>query len=459
MPEGRIYMTDTTAEALGGREHVEAIYERIGDGGHIVIHSPLDTEEQVEFLFLQAQIFSGADPLLVEEGEIADMIESAHDADSPSFRSFNIDNRGPIDIGSYRYLPEYFEAETLAFPGNVELVRDFITAHELGHYKPNGRGGDDFWHVWQSETNADQDAFRGMGESATLEFQRSILAARAGNALHLHGVKLAFGSGDYIDNQPFVHASVLGTFLPGETPYEITEERLNNAINGFREQIAIKIHDNHVAQNPDYELDISILSDAPLDRDDVESNIARFNNFLEEQDFVTASLYAQFRQNLNTLSGQMQTLDRFYEITGNDDMAFGNIDGIEDGHLFPMMEQTNAEYQQALSFMRETQPELFREYIAQNHPDLITTQTGFISEDGPVNFYDNNRRLGEVVMQLHEEGAFDDDPIQKRLADYIAIDMEIRPNLYNANENPAPEADQDRLSLNEATRTPAMARS
>ena len=40
MPEGRLYMTEQTAELLGGRDHVEAMYERIGDGGHVVIHSP-----------------------------------------------------------------------------------------------------------------------------------------------------------------------------------------------------------------------------------------------------------------------------------------------------------------------------------------------------------------------------------------------------------------------------------
>jgi len=179
-------MTDATAEALGGREHVEQIYERVGDGGHIVIHSPADSEEEIALLFYQAQLFSGADPFLLDAEKLPQVIENAHAIDSPSFYYVDLDRDGTVDIGSYRYLPEYFEADTLLFPGDVELVRDLITAHELGHHKTHGRGGDDFWHVWRSETNADQDAFRGMGDSATLEFQRNMLAARAGNALHLH---------------------------------------------------------------------------------------------------------------------------------------------------------------------------------------------------------------------------------------------------------------------------------
>lgn len=431
MPEGRLYMTDATAEALGGREHVEQMYERIGDGGHIVIHSPLDSEEQVAFLFYMARIFSGADPFLQDSEKMPQVIEKAHAIDRPSFYYVDLDGNGTIDIGSYRYIPEYFNADTLIFPGEAELVRDFITAHELGHHKTQGRGGDEFRHIWRSETNADQDAFRGLGERATPEFQRNILAARAGNALHLHAIRMTYGT-DRGENESFVHASVLGTFLPGEEPYEITDENVITAIDDFRAQIALKIQDNHAEENPGFEIDLSGLSTTRITQGDTLSN---FSSFLEEKGPITQALYADFQQNLDDLSNQIGALENMAEMIP-DNMAVADFERIISG---PLYYQMKTEYLEALNFMRETNPEMFREYIAQNHSDLITAQTGFRPTGGnfEYDFQASNARMSEIVLQLDAEGAFDDNPVQRRLVDYIKIDMENRPELYAVPDVPA----------------------
>lgn len=463
MGEGKIYMTDATAEAMGGREHVEGIYERVGDGGHIVIHSPTDSREQVEFLFRIAAMHSNADPILTDEESIDNFVDKAMSFDDPLFYSMDLDGDGTFDLASYRYLPERFEADTWwrTFPGDSpELVRDFITAHEFGHKKMRGIDSGDFWSVWQSETDADQDAFRGMGERATVDFQMEILAARAGNALHLFGEGLATGSEYFQSNMSFKHASVLNTFLPFELPYSVTEETLTASVTEFRELIVAKMHDNHATQNPDFEIDISGLSelfigvDNMRDLADIEQDVMNFKRFIEQKDPITAGVYSQFQSNLDTLFDQVTTLNKMKDFFDGNDAAFVEFGNTEqrslsyrpsDSDVIPIIEQITAEYHEALSFMRDTHPEMFRAYIAQNHSDLITEQTGVVNEDlysdtGYLNlevFHENNAQLAQIVLQLRDEGAFDDDPIQKRLADYIEIDMDVRPVLYEQNRDPS----------------------
>ena len=465
MPEGRLYMTDATAEAMGGREHVEAIYERVGDGGQIIIHGPADSREQIAFLFFQARLSSGADPFMIDPEQMDEFIDEAMSKTKPSFYSMDIDGDGTFDIASYRFIPERFEADTWwkTFPGDSpEQVRDFITGHEFGHRKMRAINSNDFWSVWQSETDADQDSFRGMGESATIEFQRSILAARAGNALHLLGERMALGFEDYSDNMHFKHASVLGTFLPGEFPYTVTEANLRASLNEFHELISAKIHDNYVEQNPNFEIDISGLSkvfigvDDMRDLEEIEEEARTFTRFVGQQNPEIAAFYGEFRQNLNNLLEQQRAIERltdnFTESAGSvvrtsEPEWIGDMELLLSTRSIPVMEQMASEYHQALSFMRDTHPEMFRDYIAQNHPDLITRQTGVLDPElfsaGQFDlevFHGNNARLAQIVLQLRDEGAFDDNPIQRRLADYIEIDMQVRPRFYQTPEPPEQEA-------------------
>lgn len=448
-------MSDATAEALGGREHVEQMYERIGDGGHIVIHSPADSEEQIALLFNMAKTFSGADPFLIDENDVRRAIIRAHSADSPSFRSTDLDGDGSFDIGSYRYLPEYFEPDLLHFPGSKEQVRDFITAHELGHR--SHAGGTGFWDVWQSETDADQDAFLGMGDSATTEFQRGILATRAGDVLSLVLYKeimnnrnsRSFGEDPYVQNEAYKHASVLGTFLPGETPYEITEAGLNASLTDFTAKITERMRDNHIAENPDFEIDISAISESA----DMQQSAASLNSFVEGKGFLIASMYGQFMENIEDLEKQLGSLDFLRQMTlGSEAMA-----DFRDSAENEIYDQMQTEYQQALTFMRDTSPEMFQEYILANHPDAMVRQTDFRGDD--FDMIRDRTRMAEIVLQLRDEGAFDDDPVQKRLADYIEIDMGIRPHRYAAPEETAPQSNQSanrELTIEAtATRTPS----
>ena len=333
----------------------------------------------------------------------------------------------------------------MAFPGDKDLVRDFVTAHELGHSRRHFYEGDYFWNKWQGETNADQDAFRGLGERATYDFQRSILAARAGNALESHSARLIYGSATHADNRSFIHASVLGTFLPEETPYEVTEAGLKKSLDEFRESITGKLLDNHIVDNPDFELDISILTSPFMGHDDTAQSVSKFDEFIAKQDPYTASFYTQFQQNMNALSRQVETMDTLTDMAA---VHFGALSAETEwqgpDYSFPeIRQQICTEYHQALEFMRETHPELFREYIIQNHPDLIMEQTQSADyRRVDTDTYSFKVQLAEMVMQLRDEGAYDHDPIQKRLADYIEIDMQIRPELYQKPDTPEQDIDQ-----------------
>jgi len=235
----------------------------------------------------------------------------------------------------------------------------------------------------------------------------------------------------------FVHASVLGTFLPGEEPYEITEEGITSAVDDFQEKIALKMQDNHAAQNPGFEIDISGLSTTPITQGDTLSN---FSSFLEDKGPITQAMYADFQKNLDDLSNQIEALENMTNMMP-DSMAVADFEGVMSG---PLYDQMKTEYLEALNFMRDTQPEMFHEYIAQNHPDLIAEQTGFApteDNDRP-NYQEQTAQMAQIVMQLDAEGAFDDDPVQRRLVDYIKIDMESRPEMYATPENTSAEPAQ-----------------
>ncbi len=414
---------------MGGREHVQAIYDRVGDGGHIVIHSPLDSEEEVIFLFQQAQIFN-SDPILRRAEEVQQAFSDTHRQTSPSMVFADLDGDGDNDVASYRYLPEYFENNEIGFPGDPNLVRDFVTGHELGHESHNSHLGErTFWQRWQNERNADQDGFRGMGDDATVEFQRGILAARAGNMLpYMFDHTIGYGTPhvSHNANHAFIHASVLGIFLPGEVPYEITEEGLNASLTDFRATVAGRIHDNYARQNPDFELDVSSMSD-PATRISIYKGATTLNAFLEQQPPDIAARYEQFGQNMSDLSEQIGKFENMYRTTsGNEAMGHYidlNIQALEN--------EMRSEFQQALNFMQDTDPALLQRYLAEHHPEIILEQTA--SEMGTLHVMDT-AQMAQIVMQLRDEGAFDDDPIQRRLVDYIEIDMETRPHHYAPQE-------------------------
>lgn len=443
-PEGRVYITDATAEAMGGREHVQAIYDRVGDGGHIVIHSPLDTEEQVEFLFWHAQL--SVDPFRRDPEELRQAVVNAHLPLSPSMVFGDLDGDGQYDVASYRYIPGYFdEGNTYSFPGDHDLVRDFVTGHEMGHQSHNSHLGENtFWQRWQNERNADQDGFRGMGDNATIEFQRGILAARAGNMLP-HMFKSSYNSflpnTSENANHAFTHSSVLGIFLPGEEGYEVTQEGLNTSLSDFRAKVAGAIHDNHAAQNPDFALDVSELSRW-------ESTVSiynfqeTFNAFIENQAPETAARYEQFGKNLRDLSDQLTRFESMYQTAG-DNEAMQKFVSV---NIRILETQMRTEFQEAINFMQETDPELLQRYIAEHHPEIILEQTA--PETGSLNILDQ-AEMAQIVLKLRDEGAFDNDPIQMRLANYIEIDMQTRPHLYTP-PDPAPENEKSPI---EALRT------
>ncbi|MCB1592377.1 MAG: hypothetical protein KDI90_08000, partial [Alphaproteobacteria bacterium] len=108
MTDGRIYISDKTAESFGGRERVEEIFERVGNGGNIVVFGSQDTPEDVESLFWQAKRGSVGFFSWVSQDTMDQVLEIANTPAVPVLMVFDINKDGKFDVSSFRDTPELF---------------------------------------------------------------------------------------------------------------------------------------------------------------------------------------------------------------------------------------------------------------------------------------------------------------------------------------------------------------
>lgn len=445
MADGRIYISDKTAESFGGRERVEEIFERVGNGGNIVVFGSQDTPEDVESLFWQAKRGSVGFFSWVSQDTMDQVLEIANTPAVPVLMVFDINKDGKFDISSFRDTPELFDKGVDILPGDRQTVREFLFAHELGHadliYPKT------FWDRWRNETNADQDGFRGLGEKATHTFQEGILAARAGNALGdmiaLQELKLDSRStyNLMVDNPEFIHTTVLGTFLQGEEAFTVTESGLNGSLDSFRDRVFGRLYDNQMAKTPNFRLDIT-----SIETSDVNYYYQRsFEKLVEQQEPVAAGRYEQFISNMKDIDDRQDRLWEQYRELEDDqqdrkDAIYAQITGLQ--------EEMKVELQQGLDFMRETNPDLYRQHIISEYFGLFNRQTGMVNlevgDREPKTFIaDIQRPMLDAVLQLRAEGAFTNDPVQKRLTDYIVRDAALRPDFYGLEKSPAATAPEN----------------
>lgn len=432
MTEGRIYISDKTAESFGGRERVEEMFRRVGNGGHIVVFGEQDTPQEVARLLREAKDNSMGFFNWIGQDKLDRALAAANSPIVPALMSYDFNGDGRKDIFSFRNTERLFELGVPTLPGDPAAVREFLFSHEIGHVDSHNLSS--FWDRWRNEVDADQDGFRGMGPRATREFQEGILAARAGNTLGdmiiMQELKIDSRStfNILVDNPEFIHASVLGTFLPGEQPLEFNAQRLNLSLDNFRDAVLGRLYDNHVARNPNFRLDISSVSANDANYTYVNS----FRSFIESKGGPVAERYQPFIDNMQELSDRQGQLWERYRLLGDDQQA-------QKDAIFEQIEQTQeqvkVELQQALDFMRETNPTLYREHIVGEYFGLFNRQAGIIDVElgqrTPQQFIAGVQKpMLDVVIQLRREGAFADDPIQRRLTDYIARDAEIRPSYY-----------------------------
>lgn len=432
MTDGRIYISDKTAESFGGRERVEQIFERVGSSGHVVVFGPQDTEQEVEALFWQAKRGSVGFFTRVSQDDMDNVLRMARAPTIPMLMLYDLDRNGRYDVSSFKDSPELFDTVAALLPGNRSTVREFLFAHEVGH--SDGSRPTNFWDRWRGETEADQDAFRGLGGKATREFQEGILAARAGNTLGemiitqelKNSARSSYDT--LVDNPDFIHATVLGTFLEGEHRFEVTEQSLNTAIDDYRQKVFERMYDTQLARTPGFRLDISEISASDVNYSYADS----FRALVAEQSPEIARRYEQFTSNMNDLDARQTALwEQYGKLSDTQqaekDAVYRQIQGAQ--------EELKVELQQGLNFMREANPALYRELIVSEYFGLFNSQTGMVDlergERTPQQFFaDIQRNMYETVRQLRAEGAFANDPIQKRLSDYIERDAQLRPELY-----------------------------
>ena len=113
-----------------------------------------------------------------------------------------------------------------------------------------------------------------------------------------------------------------------------------------------------------------------------------------------------------------------------------------------LQEEMKVELQQGLDFMRETNPDLYRQHIISEYFGLFNRQTGMVNlefgDREPKTFIaDIQRPMLDAVLQLRAEGAFTNDPVQKRLTDYIVRDAALRPDFYGLEKSPAATAPEN----------------
>lgn len=432
MTDGRIYISDKTAATFGGRERVEDMFRRVGNGGHIVVFGDQDTPQEVEQLFWEAKRGSMGIFSWVNQSNMDRVLNAANAPATPGLMKFDLNGDRQFDIYSFKDTPNLFQMGVPILPGDRATVREFLFSHEIGHRDSDRRNT--FWDLWSNEVDADKDGFRGLGPRATREFQEGILAARAGNALGdmlaMQALKIEHRPtyNMLVDNPDFIHATVLGTFLDGEQGFEFSEGRLNLSLDNFREAVFGRLYDNHLARNPDFRLDISSISASDVNYTYDNS----FRTFIQSKGGPVAERYEPFINNMQDLNNRQGELWTQYGALGDDQQA--QKDAIYQ-QIQQAQEQVRIELQQALDFMRETNPSLYREHVINEYFGLFNKQAGLvdmkIGERTPMQFVASIQRpMLDTVLQLQREGAFADDPIQRRLTDYIVRDTQIRPEIY-----------------------------
>lgn len=438
MTDGRVYISDKTAESFGGREHVEEMFRRVGNGGHVVVFGEQDTPQEVERLFWEAKNNSMGFFNWIGQDKIDRALQAAHSPPIPALMSYDFNGDGRRDVFSFKNTERLFELGVPTLPGDPAAVREFLFSHEIGHVDSHSQNS--FWDRWRNEVDADKDGFQGMGPRATGAFQEGILAARAGNALGdmiaMQEMKIDSRStyNMLVDNPEFIHTSVLGIYLPGEQPLQFSEQRLNLSLDNFRDSVLGRLYDNHLAQNPNFRLDISSISASDANYTYENS----FRAFIESKGGPVAERYEPFINNLQDLNNRQGDLWTQYNALSDDQQA--QKDAIYE-QIKEAQEQVKVELQQALDYMRETNPSLYREHIVGEYFGLFNRQAGLfnmeLGQRTPEQFVAGIQKpMLDVVMQLRREGAFADDPIQKRLTDYMARDAQIRPEYYGLAASP-----------------------
>lgn len=430
--DGRLYISDKTAESYGGRQQAEEVFRRVGNSGHIVVYGPDDSKEDVEKLFWQAKRGSLGFFSWVSQKDMDTVLQMSRDTPMPALMMFDLNRDGKVDIGSYNDKESHHKAFQAAFPGDPLTVRQFTLGHEIGHF--DGHKPDDFWRRWQNERDSDIEGFEGIGAKGTREFREGILAARAGNAIGdmiaMQDVKNSDRSTHsmLVNNPEFIHTSVLGIFLQGEEGFEVTQDSLNSSLDRFRDQVLGRIYDQHLAQNPRFRLDLTSVTASDVDY----FYESKFTEFVARHGPAVQGRYEPFTNNLKELNDKVDKLWEEYTALGDDPEK--RKDGVYE-KIQQTKEAMKVELQQALDFMRETDPKLYRQHIVDEYFGLFNRQAGVynleIGDRTPEAFIkDIHRPTLKIIQDLRAEGAFADDPIQKRLSDYMIRDSQIRPELY-----------------------------
>jgi len=445
----KIFMTDETAEFFGGREMVQTIYDRVGDGGTIILVGPNDSEADIANLAQAAYSSSG------EGGEIKPyqlsriLNETNGFGRHGSYRSADLDSDGEYDVRvAYPIIPDGIGAS----PEFEQDYRLHVLAHELGHHDPERTSPEHdmttIAEVLESEIDADQDAIRALDGIASEGFAENLLALRAGNTLgSIIASETARSSFPIIDErildvegrnlEAFTHTTTAGITLENEAPINSTTTETLNSLREFKGEILGRIYDNEMEKNPDFEIDFS----------DVDTS-----RFALDMIIFAGTIPKEYPEAVEDLTPFVDNIGRGAEgILAASGVA--GMMGVHSEELNRALEQADDQLKQEvnimLAFMKDKYPDMHRDFMLENGMGSLMQQNGMYNPAEYENATEQERRIAvtapayAAMRELNAEGAFDDDPIQKRLADYAEQDAQNRPFIYQpeieaAQAQPAP---------------------
>ncbi|MBK9584998.1 MAG: hypothetical protein KA099_05230 [Alphaproteobacteria bacterium] len=424
MADGELYITDRTANTIGGREALDKIYERIGANAHIVVIGPNDSADDIEGLFNSAK--NGALGWFSGVGALDNVIRQARETKMPMLMAFDLNGDKTYDIYSYKLADDKIEKFHL-LPGDTLTVRQFMLGHEIGH--KDGAPQTNFWNRWRNELESDQDGFKGLGPAATRSFQEGILAARAGNALgemvplalfkHEMPAQFAF----LVDNPDFIHASTLGIFLEGEKSFPVDETHLNVSLDDFRRDVFERLYDNFVKNHSDFHLNVSVVETGNL-----PAFAQSLETFVNRQPDSIVRRYEDFINNINHTQDRINQATIQMSSLGDDQAQLRDNLRMQ---IYRDNSELRSEIPRTLNYMRESNPSLYKQFIVNEQFGAFLDQTKLIPfNPGETQPRQIMRPLLDVVRELDREGTFKDDPIQRRLVDYILKDSQNRPDFY-----------------------------
>lgn len=431
---GKLYMTDETAVLFGGRDIANSVYDRIDEGGFIILTSESDSASEILNMFMQAKHDALGSDAIAPEVVLQGV--SNNPVNPGSILALDSDADNQLDISISNPVSLDFEAILRSQP---ETERLFILGHEIGHhnttlqiYAPDTLGNRNHTETLGGEIIADLNGLKGIGDLATDDFKKDLLSMRAGEGMGLIFPTAFFRSfmpeGSFGPDAPFNHMTTGAIFLDTEERYVTDTTTLMASYVDISDKVISRAYDNQLSENPNFSLNLENTTLYQLGN--ILTNI---EGKLDGNGQINGDDISAFTDNINSAKDAVETALQTLKIASFTPGAEGDI-----AQLTAAANQAASAYrletQMTMDYLRDRHPETYKDLIIEGNFAMFMEQTGESSDITAA--YGPGATL-EIVQELSAEGAFDNDPTQQRIAQYFEQDATFRPEKYSPATNDA----------------------